>query len=157
MPVPEFERRKDDINEMSLDHPLRHMTLSCLADEPGDRLRAGLICRQLAILKTQRRYHDSVGEAQGCYANMKRLEGEVLEREEEIQRLRDEVQQKVDTIAMVREECLEEKQRALAARDKTIQSLKEECEKLHREMVELRTGMGNEKRPISPFHGSLGS
>ena len=47
---------------------------------------------------------------------------------------------------MVREDCQEEKERALAARDRTIASLKEDCERMHRELMELRMdshGTGN--------------
>lgn len=153
MPVPELERRRTDIDQMSIDHPLRYMTLDCLADEPGERVMAGHICRQLAILKKQQRYLDSVIEEQEVYTAKRRLEREVLDREEEIQRLRDELQQKTNAITTVREECADEKLRALAARDKTIQSLKEECEKMHRELMELRNsgiGTGARNTPTSP-------
>ena len=143
---------------MRIDHPLRHMTLNCLADEPADRSRAGHICRQLAILKEQQLYFNSVAEEQGSYATLKRLERKVLARDEEIQRLRDEVQQKACTIAMVREDCQEEKERALAARDRTIASLKEDCERMHRELMELRMdshGTGNFGSPMSHQNDSI--
>lgn len=155
MPVPELERRRDDINEMSIDHPLKHMTLNCLADEAGERVTASHICRQLVILKKQKRYLDSVAEERGACVAAKRLIRQVLERDEEIQRLRDELQQKVNTIAMVREEGVAEKQRALAARDRTIQSLKEECERMHRELVELRMETGNQPTSLQDTHNSL--
>ena len=105
MPVPELERRKDDIDQLSIDHPLRHMTLECLTDEPGNRLRASHICRQLAILKRQRRYLESIEEVQGYHTTVKRLEDELAASSEEIQQLRDELRQKVSTIAMIRD-CL---------------------------------------------------
>ena len=159
IPVPELDRRKDDINEMSLDHPLSHMMLECLADEPRNRSRAGHICRQLVILKSQQRYHESVEEEKGRSAAVSRLTGEVLARNEEIQRLKEEVQQKVTLIANVRKECQEEKERALAARDNTIQNMKEECERLHRELMELRmenSGIGTRNQPTSlPEHNSI--
>ena len=138
VPVPELERRKEDIERMRIDHPLRHMALNCLADEPANRSHASYICRQLGILKEKQQFLDSVVEEQESYTKMKQLKHEVLARDEEIQRLKDEVQQKGSMIAVMQEEFQEEKQRALAARDKTIASLKEDCERMHRELVELR-------------------
>ena len=157
-PVPELERRKEDIDRVHIDHPLRHMALNCLADEPADRAHASHICRQLAILKGKQPFLNSMAEQQESYTAVKRLERAVLARDEEIQRLRDEVRQKMSTIAMIREEGEEEKQRALAARDRTIASLKEDCERMHRELVELRMdnrGMGNVGSPMSIQNDSI--
>ena len=59
---------------------------------------------------------------------------------------------------MVREDCQEEKERALAARDRTIASLKEDCERMHRELMELRMdshGMGNFGSPMSHQNDSI--
>ncbi len=158
VPVPELERRKEDIDGMRIDHPLRRMALNCLTDEPAHRPSASHICRQLSILKEKQQYLDSVAEEQESYATLKQLEQEALAREEEIQRLKDEVRQKASTIAMIREEYQEEKQRALAARDKTIASLKEECEKMHRELMELRMdnhGTRNVGSPMSVQNDSI--
>ena len=158
VPVPELERRKEDIDRMPIDHPLRLMALRCLADEPDHRSNASHICRQLTILKEKQQYLDSVAEEQGSYTMMKCLKREALAKQEEILRLRDEVRQKVSMIAMIREEHQEEKQRALAARDRTIASLKEECERMHRELMELRMdnqGTGNVGSPMSIQNDSI--
>ena len=59
---------------------------------------------------------------------------------------------------MIREEYQVEKQRALAARDRTIASLKEEGKRMHRELMELRMdnqGTGNVGSPMSIQNDSI--
>ena len=158
VPVPELERRKQDIDRMRIDHPLRHMALNCLTDEPADRLSASQVCRRMAILKEKQHYFDSVAEERGTYVTLKQLERDISIRDQEILSLQDEVEQKEATIALIREECQEEKERALAARDRTIQALKEECERMHRELVEQRTDgfrVGSIGSPVSPRNESI--
>ena len=51
VPVPERERRNNDISQISQTHPLLPVTLDCLKDKHEDRPSASKLCQQLAALK----------------------------------------------------------------------------------------------------------
>ena len=69
VPVPERERRNNDIVQISPTHPLLPVAIDCLKDKHGDRPSAGQLCQRLAALKeappyaesTQRRVDSAAG------------------------------------------------------------------------------------------------
>ena len=57
---PEKERRKADIDLIHRHHPLRSISLHCLADREDERPLANELCERLATLKKEGRYTQSV-------------------------------------------------------------------------------------------------
>ena len=64
IPVPELERRKDDLCSVYMTHPLRPIALDCLKDEDTERPTAANLCQKLAQLKSTPEYTDS--QSQYC-------------------------------------------------------------------------------------------
>lgn len=62
VPIPELERRKDDLLGLFLTHPLRPIALECLKDEEGDRPTAANLCQTLVRLKAAPEYTTSLEE-----------------------------------------------------------------------------------------------
>ena len=64
VPVPELERREDDLRSVYMTHPLRPIALDCLKDEGTERPTAANLCQKLAQLKSTPDYTDS--QSQYC-------------------------------------------------------------------------------------------
>ena len=62
VPIPELERRKDDLRGVFMTHPLRPIALYCLKDEEGDRPTAADLCQLLVRLKATPEYATSSSE-----------------------------------------------------------------------------------------------
>ena len=62
VPVPELERREDDLRSVYMTHPLRPIALDCLKDEGRERPTAAILCQKLAQLKSIPEYTDSQSE-----------------------------------------------------------------------------------------------
>ena len=59
IPVPELERRENDLRGVFMTHPLRAMALECLKDDDKERPTAANLCRRLAGLLSTPEYADS--------------------------------------------------------------------------------------------------
>ena len=59
LPVPELERRKNDLQRVFITHPLRPIALQCLKDKEKERPTAANLCQQLAGLRSTPEYGDS--------------------------------------------------------------------------------------------------
>ena len=67
VPVPEKERRNNDISQISPTHPLLPVAFDCLKDKDGDRPSAGQLCQRLAALKEDPSYAESMqGRVEGA-------------------------------------------------------------------------------------------
>ena len=64
VPVPELERREDDLCSVYMTHPLRPIALDCLKDEGTERPTAANLCQKLTQLKSTSEYTDS--QSQYC-------------------------------------------------------------------------------------------
>ena len=56
VPIPESDRRKDDINQVDQDHPLLPLALHCIKDNDKERHSADELCGRLATLKGEPKY-----------------------------------------------------------------------------------------------------
>lgn len=91
--VPEFERRKKDIDKIHSDHALLHIALHCLKDRDKERPTATLICQTLEQLKVGEAFKASV---EGKFQSIGSLEKKVTEigkLQEQMRQLRAEEQQ----------------------------------------------------------------
>ena len=59
VPIPELERRKNDLQGVFMTHPLQPIALECLKDEEKERPTAANLCQQLARLRSTPEYGDS--------------------------------------------------------------------------------------------------
>ena len=59
IPIPELERRKNDLLSVFLTHPLRQLALNCLSDADGDRPTASTLCQSLMELMSTPEYASS--------------------------------------------------------------------------------------------------
>ena len=59
VPVPELERRENDLGGVFMTHPLRAMALECLKDDDKERPTAANLCRRLTGLLSTPEYADS--------------------------------------------------------------------------------------------------
>ena len=59
VPVPELERRENDLRGVFMTHPLRAMALECLKDDDKERPTAVNLCRRLTGLLSTPEYADS--------------------------------------------------------------------------------------------------
>ena len=83
--IPEIERRKKHIDLINPDHPLRPVALHCLKDVETERPSADNLCKQLASLKRERGYTQSVEQSRNQTASVQRLELEFRQKTEEYQ------------------------------------------------------------------------
>ena len=116
MPVPETERRDNHLRLVTTTHPMFSLAVDCLKDTDTERPSAQEICHCLSVLKETPQYRQSleageVGERDGDILERDQLiqqlrqeneerEGEIRESRREIQSLRDELQQKVSLIVL---------------------------------------------------------
>ena len=80
IPVPELERRKDDIDKIPSDHALLPIALHCLKDRDRERPTAAQLCQRLGQLKTAQAYTASERESQARRAS---VEQQLRQKEEE--------------------------------------------------------------------------
>ena len=64
IPVPELERRKNDIKKVPSTHPLLPTVHHCIKDRDRDRPSAAQLCQRLVELKETPEYKKSKGESQ---------------------------------------------------------------------------------------------
>ena len=116
MPVPETERRDNHLRLVTTTHPMFFLAVDCLKDTDTERPSAQQICHRLSALKETPQYRQSLeagegGERNGDIQERDQLiqqlrqeneerEGEIRESRREIQSLRDELQQKVSAIVL---------------------------------------------------------
>ena len=57
--VPEVERRRKDLDEIPLEHPLKPIVIQCISDQADSRPSAPVLCARLADLKQGEQYRTS--------------------------------------------------------------------------------------------------
>ena len=164
VPVPEAERRQKHLSLIPRTHPLLPIAVDCLKDTDTKRPSAQQICHCLSVLKEAPQYGQSVeargGERDGEVQEREQLiqqlrqdneerEREVREKEGEIGNLRDELQQK-DSIIQRKEE---EKQRLSRRLDLTNEQIRQTLERrrqvedqLQEEIHQLRESVSSKTR-----------
>ena len=88
IPVPEVERRQSHLSLIPQTHPMLCVAVDCLKDTESERPSAQQICRYLSALKEAPQYGQSL-EGRGA-----ERDGEVEEKEELIQQLREGIEER---------------------------------------------------------------
>ena len=89
VPVPEIERRKEDIDLVDPNNPLLRLALCCLKDRDTERPSADELCGRLATLKSEQMYTHSVEQSrEQCVQQHAILRQQFREKNSELQRAR---------------------------------------------------------------------
>ena len=62
VPVPELERRKNDLCKVFMTHPLRSIALECISDKDKERPTASVLCQHLVHIRATPEYFRSLSE-----------------------------------------------------------------------------------------------
>ena len=117
-PVPEVQRRHNHLSLIPQTHPMLHVAVDCLKDVDSERPSAQQICRYLSALKEAPEYGQSL-EGRG-----EKRDGEVQEREECIQQLKQENQEREREVKVKVEE-IQHLQRVIQEKDQIIHQLQQ--------------------------------
>ena len=113
LPVSEYDRRKDDISFLPLNHPLKETILQCLEDKQKLRPSTTEICQILEDMKTSDAYRESKDnnsinvQEKSIDPSKKKLKEEEEERELEFRITRDKVVHLEEQLRTVQEQLLE--------------------------------------------------
>ena len=130
VPVPELERRRNDIAKVPSDHSLLPIALHCLKDKDRERPTAAQLCQRLGQLKTSQVYTDSERESQArrvSFEQQLRLKDE--EKAAELAQLQEQMSQlarqaaEKERIATEKEHLASEKEREVAVLRRQLQTL----------------------------------
>ena len=130
VPVPELERRRNDIVKVPSDHSLLPIALHCLKDRDRERPTAPYLCQRLGQLKTSQVYTDSERESQArrvSFEQQLRLKDE--EKAAELAQLQRQMSQlarqaaEKERIATEKEHLASEKEREVAVLRRQVQTL----------------------------------
>ena len=105
MQVPEADRRHNHLSLIPNTHPILPIAMDCMKDTDTDRPSAQQICRHLLALKEAPEYRQSLEKREG------ERDGEIEERDQLIQQLRQENDEKGKEVREKEREAEEEKQR----------------------------------------------
>ena len=149
-PVSEVERRQSHLNIIPRTHPMLCVAVDCLKDIDSERPSAQQICRYLSALKEAPQYGQSL-EGRGG-----ERDGEVHEREELIQQLRQENQE--------RERAVREREREVREREGDIERLQSQLQRKEgevrereREVREVREMAREREREVREVRGEIRS
>ena len=156
VPIPELERRENDIHRIDAAHPLLLVALDCLKDRDMERLSAPQLCHHLAALRETPKFTESKQQVQGGQVEVQdrriqEQQREIQEKQFEIQEKQFEIQEKqheIETLKRrvelaglqvcrlqdVKFEQLQEKDEQLAQKDRELQV---KDQKNHELQVEL--------------------
>jgi predicted nucleic acid-binding Zn-ribbon protein len=145
--VAEVERRREHIDMIDDDHPLRVTILQCLCDSQEDRPSAQEICHRLIVLKDGPRYAESKLEDNTRVVGPRMDDAEVHRRDEEIRDLQQQLRQSQDERDQLRQQMtrsrgeVTRKNREIEDKARRIAEL--ERERLHhsQQIDELTAGM----------------
>ena len=140
LPVSEYDRRKDDISFLPLNHPLKETILQCLEDKQKLRPSTTELCQIMEDMKTSDAYRESkdngsidVQEKSTTDPSKKRLKEEEEERELEFRITRDKVVHLEEQLRTVQEQLLEKER---------------ECNELLKEKKKWESKKESEKKMI---------
>ena len=93
VPVPERERRKDDLDQVASTDSLLPIALRCIKDRDRARPSAAQLCQSLAALKEAPSYAESVQERPGDAASLQQTRANLEKKERENRGLRQQLVQ----------------------------------------------------------------
>lgn len=155
--IPEVERRSRDIDLLQPSHPLLTVSLDCFKDRKGERPSADVLCEQLASLKMEDMYTESVKGS----TKEKMLQEEVEAKEKVISDLQAQIKTeaekcKIETDALkdelektkqlAQDYRLDTEEKQKIERDRVEKEKQEEAEQHKKEVDELKEDLASAKR-----------
>ena len=136
--ISEQERRQNHISKVDPNHPLKAIALSCLKDKDDERPSAEVICRRIASVKRSHKYSESVRESE-------QQSREITQREESLRRYAQQIEglQRVIQTQLV---CLDEKNRAMEEKDRSIAVGQQEIQQLRQQLREQVRRLEDERK-----------
>ena len=96
IPIPEVERRKNDIDQIERDLPLLPIAMDSLKDNDADRLSSNELCKRLALLKEESRYTNSSEKIEDPVAVIRDLKVKLEAKEQQVNKCQIEIQTKME-------------------------------------------------------------
>ena len=147
VPIPEQERRRDDIKSIPKDNLLLATALDCLSDNEMSRPSSKDLCHRMIYYKVCPDYSDSVAQAKERASLLKTLEKELMSKNHEISVLRETVNAKEVEIDSMQETCQRKIEAVMKEKDFEIQRLKNELDNIQKDNL---TASSNSHCPNSP-------
>ena len=142
-PVREVERRQSHLSLIPQTHPMLRIAVDCLKDTDSERPSTQQICRYLSALKEAPQYGQSL-EGRGG-----ERDGEVEEREELIQQLRQDNEE--------REREVREREREVREREGDIERLQSQLQQKEGEVREREREVREREREVREVRGEIRS
>ena len=133
---PEIDRRKEDIDLISPDHPLLPITLRCIKDWDEERPSADELCEQLSSLKREARYMHSKGQSNDQSSLVQRLQLEVETKEQEIKLKEITIETKTKEFEISLQQKTEELQQKTEELQQKTEELQQKTEELQQKAEE---------------------
>ena len=161
VPVPERERRKDDLDRIASTHPLLPTALRCIKDRDRERPSAAQLCQSLAALKEAPAYAESVQERPGDAASLQQTRASLEEKEREIGDLRqqlvqneEQLQETVQQLAE-KEDSIRANEQAIRAKDQEIRAKDQQLQGKEEEVGDLRREVADMQQLLAQFQRQL--
>ena len=155
VPVPERERRKDDLDRIASTHPLLPIAVRCIRDRERERPSAAQMCESLATLKETPAYTESVQERPGNAACLQQTRASLEEKERENRDLRQQLvqneQELQDTVQELaeKEDSIQAKDQALRANEQEMRAKNQQLQDKVKEVADLRREVANLKQHLA--------
>ena len=133
VPIPERERRKNDIDSIEADNPLLGTALDCLADSEMNRPTAHDLCHRMIYYKSCDKYAESVDSIPALADVLRSLEENVEEKDRQVAHLHAELEKKDREMASLKEAHRKELVDTIDEKDLEIEKLKAEVEKIQKD------------------------
>ena len=132
VPIPERERRRDDISGIEANNMLLSTALDCLADSESNRPTSNELCYRMVHYKSLGKYSESMEDSRRREKYLNDLEDTLAEKDLELGELRAQVDTKVAELC-----TLEDRHNSVVTnKDYEIRRLKAELEQLQLELTE---------------------
>ena len=141
IPVPEVERRQSHLSLISRTHPMLCVAMDCLKDTDSERPSAQQICQYLSALKKAPQYGQSL-EGKGG-----ERDGDVEERGELIQQLREENQERERKVRE-REGDIEHLQSQLQQKEGEVREREREVREMRGDIMSLQNEVQEREREV---------
>ena len=126
--ISECERRQNHISKIDPNHPLLVVALDSLNDEDVHRPPAEELCRRIASLKQNHKYHESVRINEG-------QRHEISQRDKSLQQKYTQQIEGLQQIIHSQVVCLEEKDQVIGEKDKSIAAGLQENQRLREQVI----------------------
>ena len=125
VPIPERDRRKNDIKRVRGNNPLFDTALDCLSDYEENRPSSKDLCHRMIYYKSCEQYSDSVAQEDSLADRFNRMERDVLRKDREIASLQVELENRITEMNSLQESYERRLERVLEENRRLREELEE--------------------------------